>query len=69
MLLIGKLNNHAQYSLSVRVDHDYAIEENGTDDDEGEEGVGQHVDGDPTNWMEWRQKEQGFLSRKSVGQD
>ncbi len=39
-------------SLCVRLDHDVAVDENGADDDEGEERVREHVDGDPPDGVE-----------------
>ena len=35
------------HSLSVGLHHDVAVDQDGADDGEAEEGVGQHVDGDP----------------------
>ena len=52
--------------LCVRLDHDVAVDEDGADDDDGEEGVGEHVDGDPPDGMEWRQEVHGLLRRKPV---
>ena len=37
------------YSLCVWLDHDVAVDEDGADDRAGEEGVGEHVDGDPVS--------------------
>ena len=35
------------YLLCVGLDHDVAVDKDGADDGAGEEGVGEHVDGDP----------------------
>ena len=35
------------YLLCVGLHHDVAVDEDGADDGAGEEGVGEHVDGDP----------------------
>ena len=35
------------YLLGVGLDHDVAVDEDGADDGAREEGVGEHVDGDP----------------------
>lgn len=39
------------YSLCVWLDHDVAVDEDGADDGEGEERVGEDVDGDPPEWV------------------
>ena len=38
------------YSLCVWLDHDVAVDEDGADDRAGEEGVGEHVDGNPDDY-------------------
>lgn len=35
------------YLLRVGLHHDVAVDEDGADDGEREEGVGEHMDGDP----------------------
>ena len=35
------------YLLRVWLHHDVAVDEDGADDSEREEGVGEHMDGDP----------------------
>ena len=44
------------YSLSVRLDHDVAVDEDGAYDGEGEERVGEDVDGDPPDGVEGREQ-------------
>ena len=39
------------YLLGVGLDHDIAVDEDGADDGAGEEGVGEHMDGDPDQRM------------------
>jgi len=38
--------------LGVGLDHDVAVDEDRADDRAGEQGVGEHVDGDPSDGME-----------------
>ena len=46
-------------------DHHDAVEEDGDDDDEGEEGVDKHVDGNSANRRERREKPHGVFSREA----
>ena len=39
--------SHPVYLLRVGLHHDVAVDEDGADDGEREEGVGEHMDGDP----------------------
>ena len=41
------IKNCIVYLLCVWFHHDVAVDEDGADDGEREEGVGEHVDGDP----------------------
>ena len=43
----GKAVPQKFYLLGVGLDHDVAVDKDGADDGAGEEGVGEHVDGDP----------------------
>ena len=47
--------------LCVGLDHDVAVDEDGTDDGEGEERVGEDVDGDPPDGVEGGEEEHGLL--------
>ena len=39
--------SHPVYLLRVGLHHDVAVDKDGADDGEREEGVGEHMDGDP----------------------
>ena len=46
--------------------HDVRVGEDGGDDDEGEHGVGQHVDGEAPDRVERGQAPQGVVPREPV---
>ena len=50
------------YSLCVWLDHDVAVDEDGADDRAGEEGVGEHVDGNPDDYHGYHDFDDAHLS-------